>query len=129
MPFVSHIAFLVSFLVLFPAPIIVDRAAAQGPAKPQANESQTTWSVVSIQLDGKDVDMDGAKQLVTIMGNRVSFSDGKEPMDCIVKLDNKKSPKAVDLIDKEGFVCRGIYECGGDTLKVCLAFGYRRRPN
>jgi uncharacterized protein (TIGR03067 family) len=44
------------------------------------------------------------------------------------RIDSKKKPKAIDLIDEQGRIYPGIYELNGDTLKLCSAPPGQSRP-
>ena len=111
---------------------LVGEPRTQGLPERDDEKKQTTWEVSSIQLDGKEIDLDrrGVKQLVVLSVDKASLFVGKKlEVAFRLKVDEAATPKAVDLIDDEGFVCRGIYEREGDNLKVCIIYAYRRQPD
>jgi uncharacterized protein (TIGR03067 family) len=117
------------FLAFLLCSILVGNSGVHCQAAP-GEGAQTTWKVVSAKLNGKEMEFGGIEQLVVISGKKVSiFVANKLQMEFQLKTDDGAKPKAVDLIDSEGYAWRGIYEKKGESLKVCLIWGYRRQPD
>lgn len=90
-----------------------------GSTKSDEEKLQGTWTVVSCQEGGKPIaGMKGQK--ITIEGNRIAMSEGKEG--ATFKLDSSKSYRWIDLIPPGGAnSVPGIYEINGDNLRLALA--------
>jgi uncharacterized protein (TIGR03067 family) len=109
---------------------LLGQTVAQEFADNGNEKEKVVWEVLSVQMDGKEDNLKDIKQTVVLSGNKVTIFIGKKMEGAFkLKVDKMAKPKALDLIDREGFVWRGIYERKGDNLKVCLVFGYRRQPD
>ena len=92
-----------------------------------------TWKVESAEAGGKKLDSEDLKEIeVKITGERYTVRI-KDKLDAgTLKLDETKTPKAMDATDTEGDdvgkVVKAIYELSGDTLKVCYTLDGGERP-
>jgi uncharacterized protein (TIGR03067 family) len=102
--------------------------AAQ-PANPDANKDdaaklQGTWSIISVEIDGKALAMDKLKDArLAIHGTQYSFALEKTRLELAFNLDATKSPKAIDLrvMDgpDKGKVYHGIYKLEKGQYTIC----------
>jgi RNA polymerase sigma factor (sigma-70 family) len=103
---------------------------AEKKVKSDKDHLQGEWAATSLEIDGKDsikktkgkewkLVFDGDKvKGITKAGDEIPF-----------KLDSKKKPKEIDLLEGEKEVTlRAIYELDGDTLKVCWLKDHSNRP-
>ena len=69
---------------------------------------------------------------LTVAGDQVTFTKGKDQRKSTYKLDPTQKPKTVDIgmIDgpDKGNTLQGIYEINGDEFKICLAILNKPRP-
>jgi uncharacterized protein (TIGR03067 family) len=94
---------------------------------------QGEWHITAIQMDGQNspdtVFSDGR---IVVKGNRFTSVTKGATYKGSIELDEKKSPKAVDLLftagPEKGYRNPGIYELDGDTWKLCLATRGPVRP-
>ena len=116
--------------------LAADRPTQDSPKKPGA--IQGTWSVVSMQFQGKKVANEVfAKTKYIIRADQIVTMNGKETVKVTgYKLHPGKQPKEIDLSPfkglKKGRVNPGIYALEGDTLRICApdsnAKGRPERP-
>jgi uncharacterized protein (TIGR03067 family) len=104
----------------------------QEPGKTDEDKIQGTWSFVSLEKGGIDVNDDFVKEAkVTITPGKIKImAQGKE-MQVDYKLDPSKKPKHMDITANEGGkeqLLKGIYALDGDDLKVCFAAPGEKRP-
>ena len=91
-----------------------------------AESLEGTWELTSVVDSGSTAPTDA------IRGAKVVFSkdvmtlispDGEDKSEYTIKLEPKKSPKAIDIIPTvgtfKGQASLGIYEIDGDTLRLC----------
>jgi uncharacterized protein (TIGR03067 family) len=95
---------------------------------------QGTWAVRSLEVEGQPMPptMLGAARIV-IKGKRFT-STGMGPVyKGTLKLDSSTKPPQLDMQfdagPEKGNVNLGIYECNGDTFKLCLATRGTVRPS
>jgi uncharacterized protein (TIGR03067 family) len=94
---------------------------------------QGEWRITSLQMDGQQspdaVFSDGK---IVVKGNKFTSVTMGTTYKGSIELDEKKSPKAVDLIftagPEKGYRNPGIYELDGGTWKLCLATRGPVRP-
>jgi uncharacterized protein (TIGR03067 family) len=102
--------------------------AAQ-PANPDAGKNdaaklQGTWSIVSVEIEGKPLAMDKLKDArLAIAGTEYSFQLEKTRLELAFSLNATKSPKAIDLRVMEGpdkgKVYHGIYKLEKGHYTIC----------
>jgi uncharacterized protein (TIGR03067 family) len=107
-------------------------ARAQEQGKTDEEKIQGTWSFVSVEKGGIDVNDDFVKDAkVTITVDRVKIAAGGKDMEAGYKLDASKKPKHMDIVISDGgkeLVLKGIYALDGDELKVCFGGPADNRP-
>jgi uncharacterized protein (TIGR03067 family) len=112
--------------------LIVTVAGGQEQAKTDEEKIQGTWSFVSLEKGGQDVNDDFIKEAkVTITGDKVKITAGGKDMEVGYKLDYSKKPKKMDIIITDGgkeLIAKGIYSLEGDELKVCFGGPGEKRP-
>jgi uncharacterized protein (TIGR03067 family) len=99
----------------------------------KADQFEGTWSIVSLELNGKKLPEDEIKGgQVTVQGNGYTTKFGGRTFKGTFKTDPTKKPKALDVTPADGpnagKVALAIYELDGDTLKVCSALPGKDRP-
>jgi uncharacterized protein (TIGR03067 family) len=95
-------------------------------AKKELAALQGTWTLSSMEVDGKAVDADKLKSAtLTIRDNRYILLSGKQQHEVEITLDPSKKPKEIDMKFLDGpnkdRVGKGIYHLDGNTLKICRA--------
>ena len=112
--------------------LVVTGVGAQKQDKTDEDKIQGTWSFVSLEKGGADVNDDFVKEAkVTITSDKVKISAGGKDMEAGYKLDSSKKPKQMDIIINEGgkeLIIKGIYKLDGDDLKVCFGTPGEKRP-
>lgn len=113
-------------LLLFVATGLMLRAEPPSPDRAKADVArlQGAWAIVSVEIEGKPLAMDGLKDAcLTIQGKQYSFKLGKADLEFTYKLNVSQSPKAIDLIVTEGAqkgkVYQGIYKFEKDRYIIC----------
>ena len=106
--------------------------SAQDDAAKEQQRAQGTWTIVSVELDGKNLDgFEGAKAVVK--GDRVSvmFKQGFKLLRTF-KVYTDTNPRCVDFLnaDGKGDASEGIYELKDNRLKVLvnISDGGKERP-
>ncbi len=94
---------------------------------------QGTWTFVALEVDGAKIPeamLNGSN--ITIKGDAFKSLSGGITYEGTIKIDASKTPKTLDLIftagPEKGKTNPGIYEVGGDNLKICLSLGASGRP-
>jgi len=91
---------------------------------------QGNWTVVSIQVNSKDLPKDKiGDPNATIKGDEYRIHDFR----LRITIDPTKKPKTIDMDGKDGngkpLSMIGIYELADDTLRICFAKpGAKERP-
>jgi len=107
--------------------------AADDPRKDLQN-MQGTWTIESIEKDGKAMDKGDLKnRRVIIQGNRYTVKDGEQVLDAgTYKLDTSKSPRWIDISPSfgpnAGKTLLGIYQLQGDERAICYGNPGGERP-
>jgi len=105
-----------------------------GAAPRDADRIQGAWVPVSILIDGQQLDKDELGEIkVLIKGDGYTVTNAGQVADRgSFTLDPAKKPKAIDSTPAQGpdkgKSMPGIYELGGDTLKLCVARPGKERP-
>jgi uncharacterized protein (TIGR03067 family) len=94
---------------------------------------QGTWNRESGEVDGKPAPAEEIRNgKLTISGDKYTLTIGEQKRSGTLKLDEKKTPKTIDIISAEGpnkgKALLGIYELKGDTFRYCLARPGKDRP-
>ena len=112
--------------------LVVTSAGGQEKGKTDEEKIQGTWSFVSVERGGIDMNDDFIKEAkVTLTADKVKISAQGKDMEVGYKLDSTKKPKQIDILINEGgkeVVSKGIYELDGDDLKVCFGQPGDNRP-
>jgi uncharacterized protein (TIGR03067 family) len=109
-------------------------AGARADVEKELKKLQGTWTFEYVETGGKEIPAtEFAGMTVTFEGDRYTVKKGDAVIQTAsLKLDPSRSPKALDVKVAEGpnkgAVILGIYEIGGDTLKVCFDPAGKRRP-
>jgi uncharacterized protein (TIGR03067 family) len=106
---------------------------ASGITADDLENLQGTWIFVALEVEGAKVpDAMLAGSRLIIKGDAFTSISGGVTYEGTIKIDAAKSPKTLDLIftggPEKGKTAPGIYEIGGDALKICLSLGASGRP-
>jgi uncharacterized protein (TIGR03067 family) len=119
-------------LTLITAGLLAPGAAEQ---KKDRDPLQGTWTIVSMERDGKKVTAADKALTVTIKGSEYTFPSAggfTKSQEGTYKLDPSKDPKTLDVLPTDGPIkgktFPGIYELDGDTLKACFDAAGKGRP-
>jgi uncharacterized protein (TIGR03067 family) len=87
-------------------------------------ELQGTWSLFSVEINGRPLPMDKIKDAkLMIHGEEYFFKLGDAHLEMTHKVDTSKSPKTLDMTiiggNTKGKTYHAIYELKGDFLKIC----------
>jgi uncharacterized protein (TIGR03067 family) len=110
------------------------RADEKADVEKELKKFQGTWTVESVEAEGKVVPIDLFKDMkVTFEGDRYTVKIGGEVIQAAtLKLDPSRSPKTFDSTltqgGPKGAVILSIYEISGDTLKACFDPDGKKRP-
>jgi uncharacterized protein (TIGR03067 family) len=93
-------------------------------AKKDLTAMQGTWTLASMEVDGKAVEADKLKSTtLTIKDGKYTLLARQQQHEVELTLDPSKTPKAIDMKFLDGpnkdRVGRGIYQIEGKTLKIC----------
>src|SRR5262245_32159338 len=91
-------------LSLLPAARAADDADKAEAVNKDLQNFQGTWSVLSMDLDGKPLAEERRKKIrLTIKGEDFKFDDGNgQPGVGLYKIDPTKNPKELDIVITEG---------------------------
>ena len=111
-------------MVLTAGLLLTTGSLADDPVKNDRARLQGTWSIVSLEVNGKAEDVSKLQEArLRIEGERYSFKLGDMRLEMTHKVDPGKKPKPLDLTVTEGptkgKTYRAIYELTQDTLKIC----------
>jgi uncharacterized protein (TIGR03067 family) len=107
--------------------------AADDPKKDIQN-MQGTWTIESIEKDGKEIDKAELKnRKVIIQSNKYTVKEGDKVIDQgTYKLDASKSPKQIDISPTAGQytgkTLLGIYQLEDDDRAICFSTPGLARP-
>jgi uncharacterized protein (TIGR03067 family) len=101
--------------------------------KQAKNDTETilgTWSLVSLEMGGKDVPEERAKRTkITLTSDgkfKTAFIGGE--INGTYRLDASKQPKEITTV-ADGKSMAGIYELNEGDLKICFAWFGEERPH
>src|SRR5216683_1613913 len=121
-------------ILIFAASLLI---AADDPKdaapKKELDLLKGTWAATSYVKDNKPAPEPDLKMMkLTIAGDQVTFTKGKDARKSTYKLDPAQKPKTVDIVmvdgPDKGKTLQAIYEINGDELKICLAILDKPRP-
>jgi uncharacterized protein (TIGR03067 family) len=114
--------------------------AAAGDAKDAAikkdhKQIEGTWRVIALVVNGSKAMEEDAKKLTVVNGPDGTWSlrsDDKEISRGTSTIDPSKKPRTINFVategEEKGRECKGIYELGEKTRKVCFATAGNERP-
>ena len=120
--------------LLFVASVLLIAADPPSDAvKKELDQLKGAWLATSYVKDTKHAPEADLKMMkLTIAGDQVNFTKGKDARKSTYKLDPTQKPKTVDIVmidgPDKGKTLQGIYEINGDELKICLAILDKPRP-
>ena len=89
---------------------------------------QGTWTLVSGEKAGqKSPERDAQSVSVIITQDTLTFRRPRHEETTRMALDPTTRPRQITLTQDDGSIRPGIYEIGGDTLRICLS-GTDERP-
>ncbi len=121
-------------ILIFAASLLI---AADDPKdaapKKELDLLKGTWAATSYVKDNKPAPEPDLKMMkLTIAGDQVTFTKGKDARKSTYKLDPAQKPKTVDIVmidgPDKGKTLLGIYELTADDFKICLAILDKPRP-
>jgi uncharacterized protein (TIGR03067 family) len=108
-------------------------ASQEAAVKKELEKFQGTWTVASMELDGKPLPEENRKKIkLTIKGENFTFDagDGAEPG--LYKIDPTKEPKELNIVITEGNdkgkIYLVIYKFEGDKMVQCMELDNKNRP-
>lgn len=113
--------------------LLVVVGAAGGDPAAELKALEGTWSPVDFKIGGKSGVPESIKDFkLTIAGGTYSLAAGKETDKGTLKLDDKATPKGMDVVGTDGpskgKTVRAIYKLDGDKLTICYALDGKDRP-
>ena len=94
---------------------------------------QGTWTVVSMEMDGKFLPDETRKKIkLTIQGENFTFDNGKDTHGGLYKVDPTKDPKELDIVitrgEEKGKVYLVSYKFEGGKMIQCMELSNQGRP-
>ena len=92
-----------------------------------------TWKIESLEIDGVKLPEQATKSSrLVLQGDRFTMTEAVATYKGKFKVDVNKKPKTIDLVFSEGpekgKTNYGIYELDGDSCKLCIDMGAKKRP-
>jgi uncharacterized protein (TIGR03067 family) len=120
-------------LFLVAAPVLAAEAPNADAAKKDLEKMQGTWTLVSLEENGKTATEARRKEFkVTITGDKSTFTVGGDTVKGYFKLDPSRKPRAMDIVLEDGphkgKTKLAIYDFDGDHFKVAVAEPGKERP-
>ncbi len=125
---------LIGSLALLGGLALAADAPKDDPAKADTDKFTGTWSIVSLEVDGKKESDDQLKSMKVVFepGKYTFTKDGNTVETGTYKLDPSQKPKAIESTPADGKdkgkIFLGIYELDGDNNKVCFGIPGTDRP-
>jgi uncharacterized protein (TIGR03067 family) len=121
---VRTIALLLLVLVLGPLPGFPAGADDERLEAAEMARFQGVWTLVENVVNGyKTPERQVRDWLLVVEGDQYNPGVGEQSIEYTFRVDPTRTPKAIDLIPREGVdrgrVYRGIYAFRGDTLTLC----------
>jgi uncharacterized protein (TIGR03067 family) len=113
-----------TLLVLTAGLLLAADAPKEDPLQAEKKQFEGTWSLVSVEINGKAVAMDTLKEArLVVKGDKYSFTLGEMHLELTHKPDPTKKPKTLDLTFTEGpnkgKTFQAIYTLEKGQLKIC----------
>ena len=107
--------------------------AGDDTLKKDYEQLQGTWTVVSMEMDGKFLSEERRKKTkVTIDGEKFTFDTGVDTHDGLYKLDPSKDPKTLDIVitrgDEKGKTYLAIYKFENGRMIQGMRLDNKERP-
>lgn len=101
--------------------------------KQDLKDFQGTWSVESMELDGRPLPEDARKKIrLTIKGEDFVFDNGSGGEPGLYKIDPTQDPKTLDIVitkgNDKGKVYLVIYKFEGGKMIQCMELENKNRP-
>jgi uncharacterized protein (TIGR03067 family) len=98
--------------------------AVRAGQDPDAAKLEGTWSLVSVEIEGRALPMENLKQArLTVKGERYSFRLGDTRLEIIFKMESRKTPREIDLKvvegPEKGKTFHGIYTLENGRYRIC----------
>ncbi len=108
-------------------------AASEAAKKLDLENFQGTWTVVSMELDGKPLpEEQRRKTRLTIKGENFKFNNGGGDEPGLYKIDPTKNPKELNIVITEGAdkgkVYLVIYKFADGKMIQCMELEKKQRP-
>jgi uncharacterized protein (TIGR03067 family) len=122
-------AWLVALLV-----VMLTGSLTRGDVESGMKEIEGTWLPESAELAGQPYPEKILKAMkLVVKDGRYIVTIGEQSDEGTVKVDASKTPKAMDITGtrgpNEGKTILAIYECKGDTIRVCYDLTGAARPS
>jgi len=99
------------------------------PAAAELRQMQGDWMVAELVANGDKVsDSDLASLKLKMTGNEFAVDGPEGQQQGTLKLNDRTSPKGLDVTTSSGDEVPAIYELTADTLRVCYAPNGGSRP-
>jgi len=108
-------------------------SAGEDALKKDYEQLQGTWTVVSMEMDGKFLSEERRKKTkVTIDGEKFTFDTGVDTHEGLYKLDPSKDPKTLDIVitrgDEKGKTYLAIYKFENGRMIQGMRLDNKERP-
>ncbi len=92
-----------------------------------------SWNIASAEMGGQALPAEALKgTLLTCKGSDFTYKEGERVSKGTFKVDPSKKPRQIDITfgdgPMKGMTVLGIYEVDGDSYKLCLDLGGKKRP-
>jgi len=107
--------------------------AKEAAVKKDLENFQGTWTVVSMEMDGKPLDEEKRQKIkLSIKGENFTFHNGQESEPGLYKIDPTKNPKELNIVISEGNdkgkVYLVIYKFADGKMIQCMELANKSRP-
>jgi uncharacterized protein (TIGR03067 family) len=109
-------------------------AGADDSLKKDLEQLQGTWTVVSMEMDGKFLSEERRKKTkVTVEGEKFTFDTGDDSHEGLYKLNPHTNPKELDIVvtrgDEKGKTYLAIYKFEGGKMIQGMRLDNQSRPS
>ena len=114
--------------------VVCAGAASETAVKKGLEDFRGTWTVVSMEMDGKPLPEERRKKIkLTIKGENFTFETGNDSHDGLYKIDPTKDPKELNIEvtrgDEKGKVYLVIYKFEDGKMIQCMQLDNKKRPS